>query len=88
MTFREYRRKLGFSIRRLERDLGLPRSTLSAYERGHITPSGERLIALANFFGLEPARLLDMLRAGKEANSGARGAGRHHPRRPSAVNAG
>jgi len=47
---KEAAEKRGYSINRLEKEMGLPRSSISKYNRN--TPSAERLQAIATFLGV------------------------------------
>lgn len=51
-------KKIGKSVNQVERDLGYPRNALHNYKNVRI-PSGERLISLAEYFGVSPRYLLD-----------------------------
>jgi transcriptional regulator with XRE-family HTH domain len=48
---------LGKSINQIERELGYPRNALHNYKYGG-EPSGERLVELAQYFGVTPEYLL------------------------------
>lgn len=64
LTLRQFRKMLGLSLRAVEKGTGINRGLLSTYERGLVEPSASKLLTLADFFGLSPNRLLEMLRQG------------------------
>ena len=53
----ERRRQLGYSLRQLADRSGVPKSTLSRYERGETNPTPVRLVRLAKALATSPGHL-------------------------------
>ena len=52
------RMQLGYTLRQLERLSGVPRSSLSRYERGESLPAGARLDRIARALRTDSSRLV------------------------------
>lgn len=62
-----YRRSLGLSQEQLAERIGVSRQTVSKWEGGQSTPDVDKLIALADCFGIS---LDDLVRSGDPAETG------------------
>lgn len=61
-TLAELRRSAGFTQRKVADSLGITPGAVSAWEGGFSLPSGPNLLALAELYGLDAERTLELLR--------------------------
>lgn len=55
---KEIRKRKGFSLQKVGNALGLSKSAISKWENNQASPSVKNLLALANFFDVEPVFLI------------------------------
>ncbi len=54
------REKTGFSQKEIEKETGIPRTSIANYETGRTEPDIETLATLIDFYGIDPSWLLGL----------------------------